>query len=153
VVIDKPLVIVIESTADAVWAGSAESCSCTVKVVVPVVVGFPVMAPAGAMDKPVGKTLPLASENVYDGTPPVAARFALYEFPTTPLSRLVVVICKLLATVIERVAVTVCGVGLESFACAVKFVVPGTDGVPLIRPAALIAKPAGNTLPLASENV
>ena len=123
------------------------------KVVVPGAVGVPVMTPAVLRVKPAGNTLPLASENVYDGTPPVAEMLALYGFPTTPLCRLVVVICKLLATVIERVLLTVCGVGLESFTCTVKFVVPGTVGVPLMTPAVFIVRPAGNTLPLASENV
>ena len=93
------------------------------------------MTPAALIVRSAGNTLPLASENVYDGTPPVAAMLALYEFPTTPLCRLVVVICKLLATVIGRVAVTVCGVGLESFAWTVKVVVPGAVGVPAMTPA------------------
>jgi len=34
----------------------------------------------------------------------------------------------------------------------VKVVVPGAVGVPLMTPAALIVRPPGNELPLASEN-
>jgi hypothetical protein len=59
----------------------------------------------------------------------------------------------MLPIVIDRFAVAVCGVGLESLTSKVKVVVPGAVGVPLMTPAALIASPDGNTLPLARENV
>jgi hypothetical protein len=71
---------------------------------------------------------------------------------SAPFGRVVVVIVKPLVTVMERTAVAVCGIGLESFACTVKLVVPGAVGVPEMTPAALIIKPLGNELPLASEN-
>ena len=125
----------------------------TVKLVVPGAVGVPVMTPAALIDRPLGKELPLASENVYEGTPPVAETLALYAVPWTPFCRLVVVIDSAGVTVMERFAVTVCGVVLESFTWTVKLVVPGAAGIPVIAPAALIDKPLGNELPLASEKV
>jgi len=48
-----------------------------VKLVVPGAVGVPETSPAALIDKPLGNELPLASENVYEGIPPVAAREAL----------------------------------------------------------------------------
>ena len=77
------------------------------KFVVPVAVGLPVMAPVPLIDNPAGNTLPLASEKVSGRLPPVAVTVPVYEFPTTPFGRTLVVICKLLATVIERTVVTV----------------------------------------------
>jgi hypothetical protein len=45
-----------------------------------------------------------------------------------------VVICKSSTVKTETEAVAVCGVGLESFACAVKVKVPAVVGVPVIAP-------------------
>ena len=44
------------------------------------------------------------------------------------------VICKRLTVKTEAEAVAVCGVGLESFACAVNVKVPAVVGVPVIAP-------------------
>ena len=82
----------MERTAVTICGVGLESCACTVKLVVPGAVGVPVMAPAALIDKPPGNELPLASENVYEGTPPAAETLALYEVPSTPLCKLVVVI-------------------------------------------------------------
>jgi hypothetical protein len=153
VVMERAGVTVIDRFAVTVCGVGLESFTCTMKLVVPVAVGLPVMAPVALIDKPAGNTLPLASEKVSGGLPPVAVTVAVYELPTTPFGRPVVVICKLLATVIERTAVAVCAGLLASVAWTVKVVVPGAVGVPLIRPAALMVRPAGSALPLASENV
>jgi len=67
----------MERAAVAVSAGLLESFACTVKVVVPGVVGVPLMTPAALIVKPPGKELPLASEYVYGRTPPVAEMLAL----------------------------------------------------------------------------
>jgi len=53
----------------------------------------------------------------------------------------------------ERLAVAVCGVGLESFTCTEKLFVPGVLGVPEITPEALKDRPAGKELPPANEKV
>lgn len=153
VVMVRPLLTVIERTAVAVCAGLLESDACTVKVVVPDPVGVPPITPTALIVRPAGNTLPLASENVYDGTPPVAETLTLYGEPCIPFTKVVVVIERAGVTVIERFAVTVCGVGLESFTCTVKFVVPCAVGLPVMAPVALIVNPADNTVPLASENV
>ena len=107
VVIDRAGVTVIDKFAVTVCGVGLESFTCTVKFVVPVAVGLPVMAPVPLIDNPAGNTLPLASEKVSGRLPPVAVTVAVYELPTTPFCRFVVVICKLLATVIERTAVAV----------------------------------------------
>ena len=78
--------------------------ACTVKLVVPGAVGIPVISPAALIDKPLGRELPLASEKVYEGTPPVAEMLALYATPWTPFGRLVVVIVKPFVAVIEKLA-------------------------------------------------
>ena len=153
VVIVKPLVTVIERMAVAVCGVGLESVACTVKLVVPGAVGMPVMRPAVFIVRPAGNRLPVASENVYDGTPPVAETLALYAVPWTPFTNVVVVIDSEGVTVIDRFAVTVCGVGLESFICTVKLVVPVAVGLPVMAPVALMVNPAGNTVPFASENV
>ena len=108
------LATVIERMAVAVCGVGLESVACTVKVVVPGAVGVPAMRPAVFIVKPAGKTLPLVSENVYEGTPPVAETLALYGEPCIPFTKVVVVIDKPLVTVIERTADVVCAGSAES---------------------------------------
>src|SRR5262245_33627715 len=56
----------------------------TVKLTVPVAVGVPEITPVPALSvRPAGR-LPLASAQVYGGTPPVAASVALYGVPCVP---------------------------------------------------------------------
>jgi hypothetical protein len=59
------------------------------------------------MVKPLGNELPLASENVYEGTPPVADTLALYAVPCAPFGRFVVVIDSAGVIVMESIVATV----------------------------------------------
>jgi hypothetical protein len=65
---------VIDSCAVAVSCGDPLSATPIVKLTVPVVVGVPEITPALDSVNPVGKLLPDASDHVYPGVPPVAAR-------------------------------------------------------------------------------
>ena len=61
----------------ALLAGELESVTCTVKLLVPLAVGVPVMVPALALkDRLVGK-LPALRDQVYGVVPPTAASVAL----------------------------------------------------------------------------
>ena len=53
-------------------------------------------------------------------------------------------ISKILPIMIDKVAVTVCGVGLESFTCTVKLDVPGPEAVPEMTPRELSDMPLGS---------
>ena len=77
VVIESAGVTVMERFAVTVLGVVLESLTCTVKFVVPVAAGVPVMAPDALNVRPAGKELPLASENVYEGIPPDAMTLAL----------------------------------------------------------------------------
>lgn len=143
---------VIDRTAVAVCGVGLESFACTVKLVAPAAVGVPVITPVALIVKPLGKELPLASEYIYGRIPPVAETLALYAAPWTPFGRIAVVIDTAGVTVMERFAVMICGVELESFTCTAKFDRPAADGVPEINPEGINVRPAGK-VPLASEKV
>ena len=67
--------------------------------------------------------------------PPLAASVVLYAVPTTPEGSDVVVTARAPFTVILRLAVAVCAVGvLESVTLAVKLDVPAAVGLPEICP-------------------
>ena len=56
----------------------------TATVLVPAVVGVPLITPVlGSSCSPAGR-LPLATDHVYGSVPPVAWKFALYGTPTIP---------------------------------------------------------------------
>jgi hypothetical protein len=62
-----------------VWesgVGVLESTTWTEKLVLPVVVGVPLIAPEGESVKPAGREVPFARLNAYGATPPAAANAA-----------------------------------------------------------------------------
>ena len=82
---------VIESGWVSVRA--AVSVTLTVNEEVPPVVGVPVIAPVEVFSaSPAGSEPPGSIDQVVGNVPPVACKVALYETPTAPPGRLVVVI-------------------------------------------------------------
>jgi hypothetical protein len=59
----------------AVWTGFEVSVTFTVKLNVPLVVGFPEITPEPDSDSPGGRA-PDVTDHVYGGVPPLAARVA-----------------------------------------------------------------------------
>ena len=57
-------------------AGVLASVTCTEKLVLPVFVGVPLIAPEEARESPAGRELPLTRLKLYGGTPPVAVTVA-----------------------------------------------------------------------------
>src|SRR5438105_4444351 len=110
----------------------------------PTVPGVPVMSPPGPSFTPSGSD-PEDTENVYGGSPPVAATEAEYATPTTPLANEVVVITGGFAsTVIVRDFVSLpCGFGAASTTWTVNVDAPAAVGVPLILPSEPNTNPAG----------
>ena len=90
-------------------------------------------------------------DHVYGCVPPVAARVSLYRPPMTPLGigEGVVITNPPAVTVIDRLCVSVAGVGLAlSVTRTVKVEVPAPNGVPLIAPVeGSSASPEGNDPP------
>src|SRR5271156_4042299 len=77
-----------------VWVrgvGVLESATCTEKLVLPVCVGVPLIAPEGESPKPAGREVPFASLNAYGATPPDAAKAAAYSALIVPAGSAVVV--------------------------------------------------------------
>jgi hypothetical protein len=66
------------------------SVTLTVKLVVPLAVGVPVIAPALLKASPAGSEDPLAKLQLRVPAPPVACRLALYAVPMAPLAKVVV---------------------------------------------------------------
>lgn len=70
--------IVMLKDCVAICAGLPESVTCTVKVVVPTIVGVPVICPLDERLRPGGKVVLLARDQLYGGVPPVAVKPAEY---------------------------------------------------------------------------
>ena len=115
------------------------SVTCTVKLLVPAVVGVPYnwlmfrVKPAGSV--------PEMMAQVYCGVPPLAPSDPMYVVPTVPGNSELVVIhsAELIvkANALDAVALAL------SVTCTVKLLVPDALGVPLNTPAPLRVKPAG----------
>ena len=75
----------------AVTAGLSLSATLMVKLLVPVVVGVPEIAPAALKERPAGKE-PDDTVKVYGAIPPDAASVALYAMVVTAMGTAVVVI-------------------------------------------------------------
>jgi hypothetical protein len=116
-----------------------------VKLLVPVAVGVPVIAPVvGFNESPLG-SVPTVMLHVKGRVPPVACKVALYAVPTTPFGSDVVVTASGAALIVMlRALDAFCP--SASVACTVKFVVPGFPvGVPVIAPVeAFSVSPAGS---------
>ena len=125
------------------------SCTSTVKLDNPVVVGVPEITPVlGAMLSPAGND-PLDMLHVYGGTPPVAVTVCEYAVPTTPSGKLVVVIVNGVPETI--VSVSGCDAVLSSLSVTsiVNDVAPAVVGVPDITPVLPASdNPPGNAFPI-----
>jgi hypothetical protein len=136
--------IAIDSAA--VVVADAESVTLTVKLLVPAAVGVPEIVPFAASVNPAGN-VPLASDHVYGGVPPEAAKLWVYAAPTVPGASVdVVTLTGVPATVIESAAVALFKV--RSVTRTVKLLVPAAVGVPEIVPVRPRLSPAGS-VPLA----
>jgi hypothetical protein len=145
---------VIDSCAEALWAGDALSFTARVKVAVPFAVGVPEICPALDRLNPGGR-FPDAIDHVYPGVPPLAPSVVLYELPFFPPARLVDVIVNVLGaalTVIDSCADAVCAGDALSLTETVNVAVPLVVGVPEICPALERLNPAGR-LPDAIDHV
>lgn len=145
VIVSVAELTVMLSAFVAVCAGEPESVPFTVKLLVPAVVGIPVIAPVAAFKfNPAGKA-PVVIDHVTAPVPPVAPSVVLYAVPTVPFGRLVVETASAALIVIVSALVTVCAGEPESVAFTVKFAVPAAVGVPVMAPvAAFKFNPAGN---------
>ncbi len=124
-------------------AGVVESVTVIDTVLVPAVVGFPLMAPlAASIVRPAGRPV---ADHVYGVVPPLALTVALYAPPTTPPGSDVVVMFGGAMTVNIRFAVAVrCDGLLESVTVMATVLAPAVVGVPLICPVdAFSVNPAG----------
>src|SRR5262249_26489393 len=72
----------------------APAVTCTVKLEVPVAVGVPEIAPVPGVSVSPAGSVPLASDQVYGGVPPLAPRVALSACVTVPAGTDVVVIVR-----------------------------------------------------------
>ena len=122
--------------------GLVESVAVAFTVAAPADVGVPLMTPAALIVRPAGRAVAV---QVYGAVPPLAARVALYDVPTTPRDNADVVTVTGLRTTREKVLVAVRCVGfVESVAVATTVLVPPTVGVPLITPVDVFnVSPAG----------
>jgi hypothetical protein len=103
-------VVVIETGAAATamlrdpWAvcwGDPPSAAWTVKEYVPGDVGVPLMPPVAASSERPGGRLPVTTDQEYGGVPPLPASVAVYELPTLPPGREVVLTANRDATAID----------------------------------------------------
>jgi hypothetical protein len=119
----------------------AESLTCTVKLLLPAVVGVPEMTPAGLRERPPGK-VPENTDHALPPAPPLAASVCEYAVPAVPFGS------EDVATVraAGAIAILSCFVAVvfdESLTCTVKLVLPAVLGVPEMTPAGLSERPAG----------
>ena len=119
------------------------SVTLTVKLLVPAIVGVPLITPVDVLRlNPAGR-LPVAILQTYGVLPPAATSVCVYDRLTVPSDKEDVVIDNAEYIVIDNAWVAVAP--LLSVTCTVKLLVPATVGVPLITPAdALRERPAGS---------
>ena len=141
VVTVRVLYIVIESALVSV--APLSSITWTVKLLVPAVVGVPLITPVEAFKlNPAGRT-PIVILQLYGVLPPEAVRVWLYTLPTLPSARVAVVTLTLPNIVIASALLAVAP--FASVTCTVKLLVPAAVGVPLITPIDVFRlKPAGS---------
>jgi hypothetical protein len=118
--------------------------TCTVKLAVSSVVGVPEISPVEPFRlKPAGNDVPEASDQVYGRAPPEAWTVELYERPTYPPGRDVVVMLRAVVIWMERAAVPF---NPTLVAWTVKLAVSSVVGVPEISPVlGLRLRPAGRS--------
>ena len=88
----------IDNACVADWAGLSESVASTVKEYSPPAVGVPEMVPAELRSRPGGRA-PVVIVQSNGVGPPTAVRPSLYDVPTVPPGRLVVVTASVLPMV------------------------------------------------------
>jgi hypothetical protein len=76
----------------AVCTGTPESVACTVKVVVPLAVGVPVICPPTDITSPAGRVVLFIKLQLIAGVPPLDDKPAVYATPWVPPGKLAVVI-------------------------------------------------------------
>ena len=126
------------------------SVAVTVKLLVAVVVGVPLIAPVAAFsESPAGK-LPAETVNVYEPLPPVALTVGEYAVPSAPLGRVAgfTVIAALIVTLYARAPVA----PRPSVAVMVKLEVAAVVGVPEIAPVAAFSESPAGKLPAETLN-
>jgi len=145
---------VIDKPAVAVAGVGSESVTCTTKLLVPACVGVPVIAPVVAASDSPGGRVPEEMLQEYGPIPPVADKVAEYESPTVAFGRLeFVTMSGEGATVMDKPAVAVAGVGSESVTCTTKLLVPAWVGVPVIAPVPSLSDSPGGSVPEAMLQV
>lgn len=133
------------SAAEAVCAGTEESCTVAVNGNEPTIVGIPEITPVEVFKlKPGGKLFVGEILHVYGVAPPLAARVALYVWLTIPGGRELVVTDSAVAgliTTVKSVEVTekgggwpICGIPPRSVAFTKKLYVPAVVGTPRRKP-------------------
>jgi hypothetical protein len=123
-----------------------ESVTVMTTVLVPPAAGVPVICPAALIVRFAGKPVAL---NVYGAVPPLAVTDVVYGAPATPLGSDVVLITKAAPMVRGKLAVLVkCVPVVESVTVMTTVLLPAAAGVPVICPAALIVRFAGNPVAL-----
>jgi hypothetical protein len=137
---------------DFVAAPAPLSLTFTVKLYVPPVPGVPVRVPVlETSDRPVGN-LPEATEHVYGGVPPLAAKVWEYGVPTAPPGSCGSVLMLIAGAVIVRVKGLVFVPAALSLTFTVKLYVPPVEGVPVRAPVPESDRPVGN-VPEATDQV
>jgi translation initiation factor 2 alpha subunit (eIF-2alpha) len=139
-------IVLIENSLLAFCTGEEVSVTCTVKLYCAAVVGVPLIVPALLKAKPAGNA-PDATVQEYGAVPPAADSVELYALPTEPLGKDAVVMASAAPAalvVIENNLLAFCTGEEVSVTCTVKLDCAAVVGVPLIVPALLKAKPAGN---------
>ena len=136
----------------ALVAVCAPAVTRTVKLDVPAAVGVPAITPVPAFSVSPAGSVPLASDHVYGGIPPLAVSVVEYATPCVPPGRAVVVIDTAggAATTMLSALVALCAPAVTR---AVMLNVPDAVGVPEITPVpAVRVMPAGSA-PLAIDQL
>jgi len=121
-----------------------ESVAVTLAVVVPAIVGVPVIEQFALSVRPAGIVLPAARAQVYGPVPPLTPTEPVYGTLIVPLGGEVIVRVVAALIVIDSGPVTVFGGVPESVALTVTVDVPAAVGVPLTRQFAPSMRPAGS---------
>jgi hypothetical protein len=123
----------------------------TVKLLVPPVVGVPLITPVAVFNVSPAGRLPTVTAHVYGVLPPVAASVWLYARFTVPSASAVVVTDSTAYTVMDSACVT--NAPFASVTDTVKLLVPARVGVPLITPVLLLSPSPAGRLPTVTAHV
>ena len=127
-------------TTRARLAVCAPLVTCTVKLLVPTVVGVPESAPLESSVRPAGSD-PLSTPQFAAPLVPMARSVSRYGWPTIPSASAAVVTASAAATVAVRLRVADCA---PLVTCTVTFATPAAVGIPESTPLAASVSPAGS---------